>query len=270
MALFAGSAMAQVDIDKLPKPTGYVSDLANVLSAEDKASLEQLCSDAEKQLAVEFAVVTIPKIGDEAISDFALELGRKWGVGQKGNRQGIVIVISMDHHVDIEVTREMEPYITDGFAGDTRRAMTPQLKAHDFGAALIGAVTTLANRIAEEKSLTFTPTTPRARPVHTEQGRGGGGILLLVVAFFILLFWMIGRASGGGRGGRGGGFGGGFWAGWILSELLSGGRRGGFGGGGWGSGDGGGGGFGGDDGGGGFGGFGGGGDFGGGGSSGDW
>lgn len=262
--LCPGSAFAQVDIDSLPKPAGYVSDLANVIPPEAKSELEALCTDVDHQLGAQFAIVTIPKLGDENIRDFALDLGRKWGVGPKSTREGLLIVISMDHHADIEVGRELEPYITDGFAGDTRRAMTPELRAGDFGAALTGAVDTLATHLAQQKNLTFNPT---IRPVvHRARRRSNGPPAWLIVAGIFFFLWLIGRRRGGG-GGYGGGYrggGGGFLEGMLIGNLLGGiGRRGG----GWNDG---GGGFGGNDGGGGFGGFGGGGDFGGGGSSGDW
>jgi uncharacterized protein len=266
-------SFGQVDIDSLPKPTGYVSDFAHVISPQAKQQLEALCGDVDHQLSAEFAIVTIQKLGDENIRDFALELGRKWGVGPKGTREGLVIVISLDHHADIEVGRQLEPYITDGFAGDTRRAMIPDLRAGDFGAALIGAVTTLAHHLADQKNMSFTPSVRTARrPVRHRSGGGIPGWVIIVAVFFFL--WLMGRGRrGGGYGGGYRGGGGGFLEGMLLGSILGNARRPGWGGGdggGWNGGGGSGGGFGGNDGGGGFGGFGGGGDFGGGGSSGDW
>ena len=257
--------LAQVNLDEIPKPTGYVSDLANVIASSDKDTLEAMCTQVEQQLGAQFALVTVQKLGDEPIRDFALDLGRKWGVGPKSNNQGLHIVLSLDRHLDIEVGRGLEPYITDGFAGDTRRAMTPQLRAGQYGQALVGAVQTLATHLAEQKgvSFSFTGLPPRRPPRPHRSHSGIPGWLIVVGIFFF--FWLIGRGGrGGGYRGYGGGGGGGFWTGMLLGGLLnSGGRRGD-----WGGGDGGG--FGGgSDGGGGFGGFGGG-DFGGGGSSGDW
>jgi uncharacterized protein len=266
--LLSTAAWAQVDLDSLPKPTGYLSDFAHVVRPDDAQRLETLCSDVEHQLGAQFAIVTIPKLGDEDIRQFSLDLGRKWGVGPKATRQGLLIVISMDHHSDIEVGRELEPYITDGFAGDTRRAMVPDLRSGNFGAAFAGAVMTLANHLAEQKNISFNPSVrvPVRRVERRSSGHGFPGWMIVVFIFFIL--WLIGRGRRGG-GGYGGGYrggGGGFLEGMLIGTLLNSGRRGGDGSG-WGGG---GGGFGGGDGGGGFGGFGGGGDFGGGGSSGDW
>lgn len=252
-----------IDVNSLPRPTGYVNDFADVISPPEKEQLEQLCRQVDQQLGVQFAFLTVDNIGDTPIRDFGLDVGRKWGVGDKKTNQGLVgIFVVQQHQDDIEVGRGLEPYVTDGFAGSVRRAMAPDLRAGEYGAALLGAAQTLAQHIAEEKGIPFTfqgaQPLPRRRPVRHE--RGIPGWVILVAIFFF--FWIIGRGR---RGGGGGGGIGSFATGMLIGDLLGGGRRGG----GWGD-SGGGGGFGGDSGGGGgFGGFGGG-DFGGGGASGNW
>lgn len=249
-----------VDVNSLPNPTGYVEDFAHVINPEEKAELEAFCQRVDQQLGAQFALVTIDTLGDRPIRDFALDLGRKWGVGSKGTNQGLLVVLSIkDRQNDIEVGRGLEPYVTDGFAGATRRDMAPQLRQGEYGAALLGAARTLAGQIAQGKGIAFSDGLPAVRPRQRQRSSGGGfGWLVLVGIFF--LFWLLGR--GGRRGGGGGGIGN-LATGVLIGDLLSGGRR--RGGGGWGGG-----GFGGDSGGGGgFGGFGGG-DFGGGGASGNW
>jgi uncharacterized protein len=250
---FAASlALAVVDVNSLPKPTGYVSDLAHVLSADDKERLEVLCTQVEQELSVQFALVTIDSLGDQPIRDFALDLFRRWGVGSKGTNQGVLLLLVIkDRKSDIETGRGIEPYITDGFAGSTLRAMRPQLRGSDYGGALMTAARTMAEQIAQGKGVTFTDTGQQAeRETHRPRPHHIPGPLIILGIF--LLIWLL-------RGGRRGG-GGGFWTGLLIGNLLGGGR------GGWGSG----GGFGGGSGGGGgFGGFGGG-DAGGGGASSNW
>lgn len=248
-----------VDIDKLPKPTGYVSDLAHVVDPQSKDQLENLCTQVERQLGVQFAFVTIDTIGDEPIRDFALELARKWGVGPKKDNQGVLLLLVIkDRKSDIETGRGIEPYITDGFAGSTLRAMRPDLRAGDYGRALLVAAQTMAGQIAQGKGLAFSAEIPPSarRPATAERRGGGIPLPLIVLGIFVLLLLL----SAGAR--RGGGGSGCLW--FLLGNMLGGGR-GGWGGGGWGGG-----GFGGGSGGGGgFGGFGGG-DFGGGGASSNW
>jgi uncharacterized protein len=258
-----------VDVNSLPKPTGYVSDLAHVISDADKDKLEAFCTKVEQQLGVQFALVTIDTLGDQPIRDFALALSRKWGVGDRKSNQGVLLLLAVkDRKSDIETGRGIEPYLTDGFSGGTLRSMRPELRAGDYGAALQSAAREMANQIAQGKNIAFSDDQLPAReerPRSTPGGNGGGfpfPFPLAIVGIFLLL-WLFSRGGRRGGGMRGGG-GGGFWTGMLVGNLLRGGGR--SSGGNWGSG----GGFGNDSGGsGGFGGFGGG-DFGGGGASSDW
>lgn len=246
----------------LPKPTGYVSDLAHVVDPEDKGKLEAFCAKVEQQLGTQFAFVTVDTIGDQPIRDFALDLARIWGVGPKKDNQGVLLLLVIqDRKSDIETGRGIEPYLTDGFSGSVLRAMRPDLQASEYGAALIEAARSMAAQIAQGKGLAFSDeiSASERRRVARRQNGFPGWLVFLAIFFFL---WLIGR---GGRRGGGGYYGGGrgFWTGLLLGSFLNSGRRDrdGWGGGGFGGGD--------SGGGGGFGGFGGG-DFGGGGASSNW
>lgn len=247
------------DVNTLPKPTGYVSDLANVIDAGDKATLEAYCFQVEQQLGVQLAIVTIDTVGDAPIEDFALDLFRHWGIGSKKDNSGVLLLLSVkDRKSRIQTGRGVEAYLTDGFSGSTLRAMRPNLRAGNYGAALLEGAREMAAEIAQGKGVAFNEGGLPPRQVQQEPApRPSHGISIqeifigiIVVIFILNLF-------------RRGGGGGGFWTGFLLSSLLN--SGGGRGGGNWGGG-----GFGGDSGGGGgFGGFGGG-DSGGGGASSDW
>jgi uncharacterized protein len=270
LALFgwAMPGVAQVDVANLPAPTGYVNDFAHVVDASSKAQIEELSTKVEQQLGVQFAFVTVDSLGDRPIRDVALDIARKWGVGPSKDNGGVLLLLSIkDRQSDIETGRGIEPYITDGFAGSTLRAMRPDLRSGDYGQALFTAARSMAGQIAQGKGISFSEgTLPPARRRQTES-HGIPFPLIIIGVFFFL--WLLSRGGGRGGGGyRGGGYGGGrgndFLTGMILGNILGGGRGGGSSG--WGRG----GGFGGgDSGGGGFGGFGGG-DFGGGGASSNW
>src|SRR5438270_9327436 len=74
LAALCVSLCAGIDPKNLPKPTGYVSDLAHVIDPESESVLEDFCTKVERQLGVQFAFVTIDTIGDQPIRDFALDL----------------------------------------------------------------------------------------------------------------------------------------------------------------------------------------------------
>lgn len=261
LTMFCVGAGARAEtVDKLPKPTAYVSDFANVMDAASTQQIEDLCRQIAQKADAQIAVVTVNDTGGEDIFQFTQDLQQKWGVGTKPDDRGVLMVFAIhDHKRWINVGKGLEGILNDAKVGDIGRAMVPQLKEGQYGAGALLGVQQIANVIAADKGVALDAPvqhTYHRQEVRQSRGRGfgiGGIIFFLVIAFLIF---------GRGRGGRGGGGGGGL--GWLLlGSMLGGGGRG-FGGGGSGGG--------GDNeggGGGGFGGFGGG-DSGGGGAGGDF
>ncbi len=260
LALLGTAFFVRAEDIKSIHPTGYVTDLAGVIAPDTKAQLEALCTEVEQKTGAQIAVVTVHSVGNQSIEDYAADLFRQLGVGDKQNSRGVLLLVAPDlRQYRIEVGYGLEPVITDGRAGNAGRAMVPLLRQGDYSGAISTAATQLANYIAADRGVTLSaapaPVPSEAPPTSGSSGSAGIWIFLVI----IVIVFLISRVSSGGRGGRSGGSG---W--WILPLLMSGGggRNSGWGGGGYSGG-----GFGG--GGGGFGGFGGG-MSGGGGASGSW
>lgn len=262
--LLARAALA-VDVASIPKAEGYVSDFARVVDAASRAQLEQYALRLDRVAGVQMAFVTVDTVGGAPIEEFANNLYRKWGIGQKGKDEGLLLLLVInDKDSRLEVGRGLEPYITDGTAGGTLRQMRPMLQAGHYGDAMLWAAQTLGQRVAQAKGVDLNQYTPRPRRAPPAQQPRGLPWPVLLGGIFLLL-WLFGGRGGGGGGRRhyqrrsGAGD---ILTGMVLGSML------GRGGGGWGGGHSGGG-FGGYDSGDSFGGFGGG-DSGGGGASSNW
>jgi uncharacterized protein len=245
---------------KALKPTGYVSDFANVIDPASKSALESYCGRVEQATGVQMAFVTITSLEGESIEDVANDIFRGFGVGQKGKDNGVLLLlVSGDRRFRLEVGHSLEPILPDGLDGQILLDMRPALRAGQYGQALIQAAERIGPILAQDKNVSIPSGLPR-RQVREHPVFSIPWPVILGGLFFLFLL----SRGGGGRGGYGGGGGGGnFLTGMLLGTLMSGGRRYGGGGGDYG-------GFGGSDGGGGgFGGFGGG-SSGGGGASSDW
>jgi uncharacterized protein len=265
LALLGASFCVRAEDIKSIHPAGYVTDLAGVIAPGTKTQLEVLCTEVEQKTGAQIAVVTVHSIGNQSIEDYAADLYKQLGVGDKQNSRGVLLLVAPDlRQYRVEVGYGLEPVITDGRAGDAGRAMVPLLRQGDYSGAILTATTQLASYIAADRGVTLSasPALPPSAAPPSSDGSGFGGLWIFLGILAIL--FLLGRVSGGRRGG--GQYGGSGW--WILPLLFGGGGRrnsgwgGGYGGGGYGGG-----GFGG--GGGGFGGFGGG-MSGGGGASGSW
>ena len=242
------------------KPTGYVTDLANVLNPETRDQLTALCTEVDQKAHAQIAVVTVPTTNGQPIFDYTLNLATKWGIGPKQSSRGVLILYAVnDHKYFTQVGYGLEPILPDGKVGGFGREAVPILRQGNYNAAILLMTRRVADVIAQDAGVTLDQIPPEQRRAAQPQERQLGGfgtlILLLIIFGFIAL---ISRGSG--RGGPGGGGGSAWWIAPLIGSTLG---RGGWGGGGFGGSGGGGGG------GGGFGGFGGG-SFGGGGAGGDW
>jgi uncharacterized protein len=66
LLIFAPSAALTAEsVNSLPRPTGYVSDFAGVLSPSTQLSLENLCTQVDRQAHAQIAVVTIKTLDND-------------------------------------------------------------------------------------------------------------------------------------------------------------------------------------------------------------
>ena len=267
LALFALAVPASAQT--FPQLTGRVVDDAHLLTAAQVADLTSKSQALEAQTGRQFVVATVPSLQGRPIEDYGYQLGRAWGIGQKGKDNGVILLVAPNEHkVRIEVGYGATPFITDAVSGlIIREAILPKFKQNPPDYA--GGIEAGADAIIKQISLPpeeAQKNVAAAEQAQQQRQHSGGNPLpvffwLMVIGFVALSHFR--RRYGRGYRNRGGGIS--PWVAlWGLNALDRGSR------GGWGGGSlGGGGGWGG--GGGGFGGFsGGGGSFGGGGASGSW
>jgi uncharacterized protein len=228
------------DIPKKPNPPRLVNDFAHVMTPDQVATLERKLVAYDDSTSVQIVVVTVPTVGGGDIADFALNILRTWGVGNKKTNNGVVILAATDQHKVFIATGEgMEGAVPDITAKSiVDNEIVPNFREHDrenYYRGFDQAADAIIKAAAGEY---------KAPPGYAERNRGSGNgnWIGIVVIVLIVLFLIIGR--GGGRGGGGLFSGGGVFP-WIVAGMLSNRGGGGFGGGGGGFGGGGGGGFGG-------------------------
>jgi uncharacterized protein len=238
LALVAFCANA-IDISKL-QPQGYVSDFGSVIDAATRTQLEHYCERVEQATGVQMAVVTIDSTDGQPIADYANALFHKWGIGKKGQDNGVLLLLAVkDRKSDVEVGYQLEAVLPDAFALSVLREMRPSEKEGNFGQALMAGAAQIGQAVAQAKGVTLDR--QLARRAAPSNNRGSGIPWPLVLVGIFILLSLLSRGGGGG--------GGGFLTGLLLGNLFGGSRnRGGggsWGGGGFGGGGGGGGGFGG-------------------------
>ncbi|WP_419800816.1 TPM domain-containing protein [Mucilaginibacter sp.] len=238
------------------KSNTLVTDYTNTLTAGQKQSLENKLVAFNDSTSTQIAVVILKSVGDYDINEYATQLGRKWGIGQKGKNNGILMLVAIgDRKVSIQTGYGAEGAVPDITTHEIiENDLKPNFKQGNYYAGIDAGTTSLIKYMKGEY---------KADPKARQENNGGGGSVFVIIIIVIVVIILIRRGGGGGGnqviGSRGGSSP--FW--WLLAGNALGRNSGG--GSGWGGGFGGGS----SGGGGGFGGFGGG-SFGGGGSSGSW
>ena len=247
LCAFALPARAQTAPPELAAP---VNDFANVIDAGSEQQLETLIRQLQAASGDVMIVATVktfqPWADLKSYEVKMFENGGK-GLGVKGQDNGVLIVLALDdRQVWIESGYGLEGFVTDGFAGETSRAMTPFFRAGDYGQGLLAGATSVAQRVAQGRNVSLDVAPVRAPRAERSERRGGNFPVGLIV---ILIIIFLNMRNGGGRGLRrgnrwvsgvgpfGGGFGGGgSWGGGGggFGGGFGGGRSGGGGGGaGW-------------------------------------
>src|SRR5882757_6916272 len=112
--LSAGLLSYGQNVPAKPQPPRLVNDLAHVMTGDQISALEQKLDAYDDSTSVQIVVVTVPTIGDESVEDYALNILRSWGVGNKKTNNGIVILAAVkEHKVTISTGYGMEGSVPD-------------------------------------------------------------------------------------------------------------------------------------------------------------
>lgn len=118
------------DFPKKPNPPRLVNDFAGMMSATEQQQLENLLMQYDESSSVQIAVVTLKSLGDYEISVYAPELFERWGIGQKGKDNGVLILASLtDRKIFINTGRGVNSVLTDERTGKIiRELLSPRFK----------------------------------------------------------------------------------------------------------------------------------------------
>lgn len=228
-------------IPDLPSTPRLVNDFADMLSSEEEKLLEEKLLNFEKESSNEVTIVTVEDLGEMGVSEFTIELGRKWNIGKAEKKNGVLLVASkLDRKINISPGYGLSGVLPDITCGRIiRNSIVPNFKAGKYYAGFDEATTSIIDASKGE----FTKDEFQQKEIPL------GLLFLMFLVFFglMFLFFYMRRNSKniyvsrrgykyddndwGSRGGGwfGGGFGGGGFGG---NDDSGGGGFGGFGGGG--------------------------------------
>jgi uncharacterized protein len=92
LSLVSSFAYSQ-DFPQKPYPPKIVNDFAGLLSAQEQQALESKLVQFSNETSTQIAIVVVKSLNGYDPSQYAFELGDKWGIGQKGKNNGLLILV---------------------------------------------------------------------------------------------------------------------------------------------------------------------------------
>lgn len=195
VSIFISATVYGQDLLKMKNPQRLVVDNAHIFTPQQAALLERQLVDFDNASSNQIMVVTTNDLGGNDISYVATEIGHKWGVGQKGIDNGIVVLVkpktaTEKGEVFIATGYGLEGRIPDAVAYDIiNNDMLPYFRSGDMYAGImagVGSLIELSNQEFPAGGLKRTPT-------------GGAGILGIVffMIFIVIIFVLFGSVRKG-------------------------------------------------------------------------
>ncbi len=209
----------------------YVNDFAGVLTSGQEQGIVSSAKSLHKETEAQVVVLTVESLEGKSIEEYAIEVAREWGIGDKEKNNGVLILLSTgDREIRVEVGLGLEGCLPDGKTGrliDTYAI--PYYSENDFANGTEQLYYAVLNVVREEYALEAVGV-PEANAENKDAqeheyeeqvGVPAAAAFIIIVLVCVAAFGgsrfgffpiFIGFGGRGGRGGRGG-FGGGSFGG---------------------------------------------------------
>lgn len=181
-------------------PSEYINDEANILTIEQKQTLNNLVNDFEKKTGNEVAVFIIPELKNETIEGQAVKTFEEWGVGKKGQDNGVLLLVSLkDRQLRIEVGYGLEGVLTDLKSSQIiRDIITPEFKNNNYFLGIQNGLVAMIGVISGDSS---------ALPPEKPTVKFDENLIGLVVFIGYILFVIIAKTKS-------------WWLGGVIGAVI--------------------------------------------------
>jgi len=175
-------------IPECPNPMRLVVDQVGLLSEDYKNALEQKLDRFSDSTSNQILVLVVSDLNGMEPADYALEVGRKWGVGNKKFNNGIVFLIKPTGGQGERKTYIAVGYGLEGIIPDATAKMIvdheviPAFKQRQFDAGVDKAITVMMSLAKKEYNF----------KTYEKKAQEGSYLALFIVLGIIALFIFAG------------------------------------------------------------------------------
>ena len=184
LLLMSNISLAQFKIPEKPSEETSVYDYANIFNNNEKAYLTQKLVKYADSTSTQIVIATVSTLNGDDISLTSANWGQKWGIGQKGKDNGILILVaSEDRKIDISTGYGIEYRLTDLMAERIlNRIILPEFKKGSYFNGLDKGTDAIISALNGEF---------KAPPKNNKQKDENTGIQLLIAVMFIVFILSI-------------------------------------------------------------------------------
>ena len=174
-----------------PKPDRYFNDYAGAVSPGAAQRFNEQLAQFERETSDQVLVVVYHSMqSDSSIDDYTRRVAQAWGVGQKTQRNGVVLFVFVDDRkMFIQVGYGLEGALPDFTAFDiTERHIKPSFRNQDYEGGIATGIDLICKAIRGEYKGT-------GKTVQDSRSSQSGTAGLLVFFFVLILILIAVRAS---------------------------------------------------------------------------
>jgi uncharacterized protein len=200
---------------KFPVLSAIVVDEAGMLQADAKSQLIEYLLGHQRVTGNQVVVVTVKDLQGYDIADYGYQLGRHWGIGQKGKDNGVLLIVAKtERKVRIEVGYGLEGDLTDAISANiVHGIILPEFKLGQFPKGIMLGAKSIVEALGGQYQM-------RKAPKKKSASSNSSALIFIIIVLLNIGGGMFGGrrrgimpmflpgSFGGGR--RSSGFGGGF------------------------------------------------------------
>jgi uncharacterized protein len=173
--------MAALEVPPLAAP---VTDMAQLLSAEQAEQLNKLLLDYETETSNQFAVLIIPSLEGEVLESYSIRVAEAWALGQPDKDNGLLLLVALaERRLRIEVGYGLEGVLTDAFCGRViDNTIVPYFRNEQYFEGITAGLLELIRQTGEE----FSPD-PALAPAANQSIHRVGAYLFLILPFLMIV-----------------------------------------------------------------------------------
>jgi len=191
LSIISINVIAQ-DFPEKSNPPKIVNDYANFLSAQENSALENKLVQFNNQSSTQIAIVIVKSLDGYDPASYAFGLGEKWGIGQKGKNNGILILVKPKYQNSKGEVFIATGYGIEGAVPDaiTKRIVNNEIIPYFKQGMYYKGLDEATNRIIELTKGEYTADAYRKATSSNPASAIPGIIIFLIV----IIFSFVGRA----------------------------------------------------------------------------